>query len=79
MPIPLVPHSCRVEVEESLRNERRVGTVDEDGWMNGGDRDAEDDACWFVFCVFFCSSSWRTNCTVLRRASMDNRAEALVS
>ena len=47
--------------------------------LNGGDRDAEDDSCWFVFCVFFCSSSWRTNCTVLRRASMDNRAKALVS
>ena len=75
--------SCiiRVEVEESLRNDTRVETVDEDGWMNGGDRDAEDDACWFVFCVFFFSSSWRwrTNSTVLRRASMDNRAEALVS
>ena len=29
----------------------------------------------FVFCLVF--SSWRTNCTVLRRASMDNRAKAL--
>ena len=46
--------SCiiRVEVEESRHNERRVGTVDEDGWMNGGDRDAEDDACWFCLLCF---------------------------
>ena len=45
--------SCiiRVEVEESLRNERRVGTVNKDGWMNGGDRDAEDDSCCLLVCV----------------------------
>ena len=66
-------------MKEKDDDEEGVESTRMDGWMNGGDRDAEDDACWFVFCVFFCSSSWRTNCTVLRRASMDNRAEALVS